>query len=781
MAFLQVYQANVLKEMDEGTGLTPEAVKELHRATDLALRATKHTARAVGRSMAGSEAAERHLWLNLTEIREKEKVFLLDAPISQSGLFGEAVSSVVEKFHSAKTQSAALKQFMPRRTRDHSTPSSSLSREQSLPRKEPSDRSGTQAAHPPPTMAGPSLASDHADGLTWSGPTGLPLRLCRVVPDLRVGMRRDASPPRGETRPQKRICLPQTRSPHSNLSQPPLEAWCAERVHPHFSSVWQLGDAFVFPPLQSVLLPPAGHVLGDTVGSLLQRTDPVPATCQSSTSLSINPNKDAEGFPSWWRASLLPGLLDTPSQVCLPLHDTLLPLSHFIHEWKRLPGVSLWVLRTIRSGYTLQFGRNPPRFDGVQLTVVNSASKASVLQQELSSLLQKGAIEEIPQSDIERGFFSRYFLVPKRDGSLRPILDLRRLNFSLYKGKFKMLTMKTIMSQIQGGDWFVTINLKDAYFHIQVVQQHRRFLRFAFGGKAYQYKVLNFGLALAPRTFTKCMDAALAPLRLQGIRVLNYLDDWLILAHSRELVSRHRDIVLRHIHSLGLRMNAKKSVLLPSQRTVFLGVHLDSIQMQARLAPARISNFTTCLARFKLGRHVSVGVLLQAARPHGNSLPCVTPRVASHEAVPLVDERAEVTPTVPATRLIRVSRSCSRPLLQWRDPAFLQSGVRMGAIHRRHMITTDTSMTGWGAVFEGRPASGEWTGEFLSWHINCLELRAVFLAFMYFLPILGGHHIIVRTDNMAVVSHINRQGGSRSRTLDRLARRLLLWSFGVAS
>ncbi len=137
--------------MDEGTGLTPEAVKELRRATDLALRATKHTARAVGRSVAGSVAAECNLWLNLTEIREKEKVFLLDEPISQSGLFGEAVSSVVDKFRSAKTQSAALKQFMPRRLRDYSTPSSSLSREQSLPRKEPSGGSGAQAMHLSPT------------------------------------------------------------------------------------------------------------------------------------------------------------------------------------------------------------------------------------------------------------------------------------------------------------------------------------------------------------------------------------------------------------------------------------------------------------------------------------------------------------------------------------------------------------------------------------------------------------------------------------------------------
>ncbi len=84
----------------------------------------------------GSVAAERDLWLNLTEIREKEKVFLLDAPYLNLGCL-EAVNSVVEKFRSAKSQSAGLRQFMPRRTRNPSnTPSSSLSREHSLPRKE---------------------------------------------------------------------------------------------------------------------------------------------------------------------------------------------------------------------------------------------------------------------------------------------------------------------------------------------------------------------------------------------------------------------------------------------------------------------------------------------------------------------------------------------------------------------------------------------------------------------------------------------------------------------
>ena len=34
-----------------------------------------------------------------------------------------------------------------------------------------------------------------------------------------------------------------------------------------------------------------------------------------------------------------------------------------------------------------------------------------------------------------------------------------------------------------------------------------------------------FGISLAPRTFTRCMDAVLAPLRREGVRILNYLND----------------------------------------------------------------------------------------------------------------------------------------------------------------------------------------------------------------------------------------------------------------
>ncbi len=252
--------------------------------------------------------------------------------------------------------------------------------------------------------------------------------------------------------------------------------------------------------------------------------------------------------------------------------------------------------------------------------------------------------------------------------------------------------------------------------------------------------------------------------------------DWLILAHSRELMSRHRDVVLRHIRALRLRMNTKKSVLSPSQQTVFLGVHLDSVQMQARLAPARISSLNTCLARFKLDHHVSVSTCRRLLGLMAVASPVLPLGLLHMRPFLWWMKLSGVRSTGTATRLVRVSRICFRTLLIWRDPLFLQSGVRMGTIHRRQMVTTDASLTGWGAVFEGRPVCGVWTEEFLSWHINCLELRAVFLALIHFLPSLRGCHVIVRTDNMAVVSHINRQGGSRSHTLNRHACCLLLWA-----
>ncbi len=109
------------------------------------------------------------------------------------------------------------------------------------------------------------------------------------------------------------------------------------------------------------------------------------------------------------------------------------------------------------------------------------------------------------------------------------------------------------------GDWFASVDLKDAYFHIRIAPHHRTFLRFSFEG----------------------MDAALSPLRANGMRILHFLDDWLILAQSRDTLLSNIDLLLCHLESLGVCVNMQKSILALSQSITYLGVHFESMEMRA--------------------------------------------------------------------------------------------------------------------------------------------------------------------------------------------------------
>lgn len=101
----------MLKDLDKGQELSPDEVAELRHTTDLALRATKQAATAMGRFMEVTE------WVNLADIRKKENGCLLDAPVSPSKLFGSFIEAVIKKFGKAKALSAAFKTFTPQRTR----------------------------------------------------------------------------------------------------------------------------------------------------------------------------------------------------------------------------------------------------------------------------------------------------------------------------------------------------------------------------------------------------------------------------------------------------------------------------------------------------------------------------------------------------------------------------------------------------------------------------------------------------------------------------------------
>ncbi len=349
-----------------------------------------------------------------------------------------------------------------------------------------------------------------------------------------------------------------------------------------------------------------------------------------------------------------------------------------------------------------------------------------------------------------------------------PSANLWVLNRALHKLPFKMLTHRSIIKCIQPQDWFAAIDLKDAYFHVSILLRHRPFLWFAFEGRAWQYRVLPFGLSLSPRVFTKVVEGALTPLREVGVRILNYLVDWLILAQSREQLGDHRDLV---------RVNWEKSKLSPVQRISFLGVELDSVSMTARLMEERAQAVLNCLSSFR-GRNVVPLKQFQRLLGHMASSAAVTPLGLLHMR-PLqhwLHSRVPRWAWSRGTLRVGISQQCCRSLSPWTYLAFLRAGVPLEQVSWHTVVTTDASSTGWGATCNGQAASGLWTGPRLLWHINCLELWAVHLALRQFRPLLLGKHVLVRTDNTAAVSYINRLGGIWSHRMSQLACHLLLWS-----
>ncbi len=455
---------------------------------------------------------------------------------------------------------------------------------------------------------------------------------------------------------------------------------------------------------------------------------------------------------------------------------SLVSLVRFWGAWLALPNPSRWLLRTIRLGYAIQFARRPPKYRGIHSTTVRAAD-APILRAEIAVLLAKDAIEPVPPADMRSGFYSPYFIVPKKSGGLRPILDLRVLNRALHRLPFKMLTPKRIFGCVRPRDWFAAIDLKDAYFHVSILPRHRPFLRFAFEGRAYQYKVLPFGLSLSPRVFTKVAEAALVPLREQGVRILNYLDDWLILAQSQDQLCEHRDMVLSHLSQLGLQVNCEKCKLSPVQRISFLGMELDSVSQTARLTQERAQSVLNCLNTFK-NRTAAPLKQFQRLLGHMAAAAAVTPLGLLHMR-PLqhwLHGRVPRWAWQSGTLRVQVTPACRQTFTPWSDLSFLRAGVPLEQVSRHAVVYTDASAKGWGATFNGHAVSGVWTGPQLHWHINCLELLAVHLALNRLKRRLRGEHVLVRTDNTATVAYINRQGGLRSRRMSQLARHLLLWS-----
>ncbi|CAJ0942839.1 unnamed protein product [Ranitomeya imitator] len=116
---------------------------------------------------------------------------------------------------------------------------------------------------------------------------------------------------------------------------------------------------------------------------------------------------------------------------------------------------------------------------------------------------------------------------------------------------------------------------REAYLHIPVCARHQRCIPFAILDNHYQFTALPFGLASAPRVFTKVMAAVMAILRSRGILIIPYLDDLLIKGSFRRDCAQSLQVTLDILTPLGWIINQEKSTLTPSQHLTILSMEFD--------------------------------------------------------------------------------------------------------------------------------------------------------------------------------------------------------------
>ena len=448
-------------------------------------------------------------------------------------------------------------------------------------------------------------------------------------------------------------------------------------------------------------------------------------------------------------------------------------LQNFWKIWA-LKGANPKVVSILKEGYVLPFKVRPPLIrEPLIVSGYANPTRDSHLQEAVQALIKKKAVERV-RVRTSLAFFNRLFIVPKPNQKWRPILDLSTLNQFLCVKTFKMETPETIRTSLQQGEWVSSIDFSDAYFHIPIHFTSRKFLRFHFQNQSYQFRALPFGLSTAPMEFTAVVKEVKLMAQSQGIRIHQYLDDWLIRAPTKESCHQGTQSLLALCQELGWMVNMQKSELEPQQIFDFVGYQYDLLNGLVR--PTQ--------NRWEALQQKITGLLQRRSCRVRTFMSLIGLLTATEKQVPL--GRLHMRPIqwhlkkhwrVPESleKEIPIPRSLHQHLQWWTQEKNVLKGQPLHPLQHAIQIFTDASKEGWGAHLGDFTASGTWSVPESKLHINFLELKAVLLALKRFQQLVQGKVILIATDNTTVVAYINKEGGMRSGSLCALLWRLLCW------
>ena len=341
-----------------------------------------------------------------------------------------------------------------------------------------------------------------------------------------------------------------------------------------------------------------------------------------------------------------------------------------------------------------------------------------------------------------------------------------------------MEDLTQIPSVLQKGDFLCKIDLQDAYLSIPVAKKARVYLRFLWKGKLYQFTCLPFGLASSPRIFTKCLKPLLVYLRALGVRLLVYLDDFLIMAHTRKQCLEQAQLIVGLLEKLGYLINREKSVLEPTQRLEYLGFLIDTVEMKFFLPEMKILKIQNLAEKF-LSEQTSARQLASLLGLLQATLPAITiaplyfrnlQRDLSKALNPSEGKQSYRT-------VVALSLESRGELMWWKNWLPFHNEKNFLVPKEQETIFSDASNKGWGAHLGPLEIGGRWCLEEQIQHINVLELQVAFLAIKALLSKIDKPHVQFAIDNQTAVTYINKLGETHSHQLSLLS--IELWHFAL--
>ena len=439
-----------------------------------------------------------------------------------------------------------------------------------------------------------------------------------------------------------------------------------------------------------------------------------------------------------------------------------------LQNWKQITA-DPWILQCV-TGCQLEL-LSVPQQEVCPLPLAFTTDRLAVTE-EVDKLISKGAISKVTP---ERGqFVSRIFTVPKKDGSRRPVVNLKPLNQYILKQRFKMEGVGAVRSIVQEGDWMVSVDLKDAYLSVVMAKQHRKFLRFEWENKLFEFNCLPFGLSSAPRIFTKLLKPVMALLRRQGTRIVIFLDDMLIMDQSKEQLIAQTKEVIMILQLLGFVVNFKKSALEPKQVMVYLGFLIDSQNMRISLPQEKVQQINQDCEWALRQETLSVRDLSRLIGRMTATMQAVLPAPLCYRSLQRLKNKTFSQTQSYMTR-VTLDHCAKEELLWWKTQLQHWNGKAMIRPTPDIVVETDASLLGWGAVSEGVRTNGLWSESERSLHINHLELMAGDFAVKTFARHRTDVHLQLKMDNKTAVFYVNKMGGTKSNALSHSA--CLLWQW----